>query len=176
MIDVSAYYQWHEQVYSAHTVFDKKDRFLYDTEMERVPVLENDHWPRSISAADEQPDADTLLMVPPTIFGHNMETKTWSKSVIPLLETPQLSKIVSLQVDRLKEVAWDTECFRWLVMPQGHKDMLQALMRAASQSRSNDGEMDFIKGKGQGLAILCHGAPGTGKSLSAEWFVSSSAL
>ncbi|KAH7092455.1 P-loop containing nucleoside triphosphate hydrolase protein [Paraphoma chrysanthemicola] len=120
--------------------------------MERVPVLEHDHWPQSISAEDEQPDPDTLLMVPPTIFGHNMETRTW----------------MTLHVDRLKEVDWDTECFRWLVMPQEQKDMLQALMRAASQSRSSNDGTDFIRGKGQGLAILCHGAPGTGKSLSAE--------
>jgi SpoVK/Ycf46/Vps4 family AAA+-type ATPase len=67
----------------------------------------------------------------------------------------------------------DKLCFEEkLVLDQKHKDMLLALVRNHA-SRKETGVSsgvveDPIDGKGRGLAILLHGPPGLGKTLTAE--------
>jgi SpoVK/Ycf46/Vps4 family AAA+-type ATPase len=52
------------------------------------------------------------------------------------------------------------------------KDTLQALVKTHFMQRlgqeTNHFEYDIVRGKGRGLVILLHGAPGTGKTLTAE--------
>lgn len=54
----------------------------------------------------------------------------------------------------------------------GHKDIVQALIqthaRTSRNEQSKDREFDVVKGKGKGLIILLHGAPGVGKTSTAE--------
>ncbi|PFH59164.1 hypothetical protein XA68_12748 [Ophiocordyceps unilateralis] len=76
----------------------------------------------------------------------------------------------------------DRNAFDRLVLPDGHKDMLQALVtqhfrgKKASSEKSDlikgnsepqEGS-DLIKGKGKGIIVLLHGAPGVGKTTTAE--------
>ncbi|TFB02207.1 hypothetical protein CCMA1212_005738 [Trichoderma ghanense] len=59
-----------------------------------------------------------------------------------------------------------------LVLPEGHKEMVYSIVQAHFRDNSSrpDDEMqaDLIRGKGKGLIILLHGAPGTGKTSTAE--------
>ncbi|ETS85096.1 hypothetical protein PFICI_03121 [Pestalotiopsis fici W106-1] len=67
--------------------------------------------------------------------------------------------------------------FEKLVLPSGHKDIVRALVRTYSKKLGSidtessinlQREFDLIKGKGKGLIILLHGAPGVGKTSTAE--------
>jgi SpoVK/Ycf46/Vps4 family AAA+-type ATPase len=81
-------------------------------------------------------------------------------------------------VERLNEIGQDQKendklCFEEkLVLDKKHKDMLLALIKNHESQKSNaDGSpivQDPIDGKGRGLAILLHGPPGVGKTLTAE--------
>lgn len=63
-----------------------------------------------------------------------------------------------------------------LCLPKGHKDSLLALVRNHSRGTASSSEgkpddqtqFDLIPGKGKGLIVLLHGAPGVGKTSTAE--------
>ena len=71
----------------------------------------------------------------------------------------------------------ENDGFQKLVLPDGHKDIVRALVNTHAR-RVTGGtrptttqpkhEFDLVKGKGQGLIILLHGAPGVGKTSTAE--------
>lgn len=48
------------------------------------------------------------------------------------------------------------------------KELIQSLITVHKRENASLGFDDLIKGKGNGLVILLHGAPGTGKTLTAE--------
>ena len=63
--------------------------------------------------------------------------------------------------------------FDRLKLPDGHKRMVQSLvihhmntMKAASTGGDNNA-YDIVRGKGKGLIVLLHGAPGVGKTSTA---------
>lgn len=71
--------------------------------------------------------------------------------------------------------------FDKLVLPPGHKDIVRALVKThARKPESSERpaldriptnslrDFDVVKGKGRGLIILLHGAPGVGKTSTAE--------
>jgi hypothetical protein len=71
---------------------------------------------------------------------------------------------------RVRKEGWDD-----LKLPSGHKNMVQAQVRThflrkqSQQSHaSQDIDIDLVRGKGLGLIILLHGAPGVGKTSTAE--------
>jgi SpoVK/Ycf46/Vps4 family AAA+-type ATPase len=101
-------------------------------------------------ALDEPPEErDVLLVVPTTIMAHNLEEKQWSE----------------LLVDRITDVTWNKQAFKDLVAEPETKELVQALvMKQLNAKRSTD----FVAGKGNGLIMLLHGAPGTGKTFTAE--------
>lgn len=62
--------------------------------------------------------------------------------------------------------------FDKLVLPPGHKDIVRALVRTHASKLEGpkpkspvktQREFDIVKGKGKGLIILLHGAPGMRK-------------
>ncbi|KLU91964.1 hypothetical protein MAPG_10912 [Magnaporthiopsis poae ATCC 64411] len=62
--------------------------------------------------------------------------------------------------------------FDLLVLPDGHKEIVMSLVGQhfhdrALKSQKNQ-EVDIVRGKGKGLIILLHGAPGVGKTTTAE--------
>ena len=52
-------------------------------------------------------------------------------------------------------------------MDQGKKELIQALVTVHVKRKAST-KADFMTGKGEGLLILLHGGPGTGKTLTAE--------
>ncbi|RYP00792.1 hypothetical protein DL764_006396 [Monosporascus ibericus] len=96
-----------------------------------------------------------------------------------------LSKIVSgfilnerrwghFSVERLHEIKFDREAFKHLVLDDGIKLTVKALIGrfASANGRvspwSSGLPSDFIKNKGQGRIFLLHGSPGVGKTCTAE--------
>ena len=72
---------------------------------------------------------------------------------------------MDLSVDRISEVLWNKQAFENLVVNSKTKELVKALVisRVAGEEST-----DFIQGKGNGLVVLLHGGPGTGKTFTAE--------
>ncbi|KAK3344240.1 hypothetical protein B0T25DRAFT_321666 [Lasiosphaeria hispida] len=64
----------------------------------------------------------------------------------------------------------DDTAFGQLVLPLGHKKMVKSLVAQHFRDKeSKEGQqVDIVSGKGKGLIILLHGAPGVGKTTTAE--------
>ncbi|KAL7626245.1 hypothetical protein AAE478_003015 [Parahypoxylon ruwenzoriense] len=77
-----------------------------------------------------------------------------------------VKKFLEFLVDSVSPIEWNTRCFDDLVLDQGTKKTVQAVVSTHSSNR--DGFDDIVKGKGQGLVCVLHGPPGVGKTLTAE--------
>lgn len=67
-------------------------------------------------------------------------------------------------VDFISDVEFNSDAFKQLLLPRNHKELAHALVK---NHGSNDFD-DLIKGKGKGLVFVLHGAPGVGKTFTAE--------
>ncbi|KAG4430646.1 hypothetical protein IFR05_013879 [Cadophora sp. M221] len=97
----------------------------------------------------EDPPDDFVYLIPRLVKGFNLQRKRW----------------VDLEVDRMDDVVWNKKAFKSLVLAHKTKDLLEALIRNQLDSEKST---DLIHGKGNGLILLLHGGPGTGKTLTAE--------
>jgi len=70
-----------------------------------------------------------------------------------------------LLVDDIQEIHWNKSAFDRLVLDPDKKSLITAMVKEHVLS---DVSADVIEGKGNGLIILLHGGPGTGKTLTAE--------
>jgi SpoVK/Ycf46/Vps4 family AAA+-type ATPase len=70
-----------------------------------------------------------------------------------------------LNVDLIQEVSWDKQTFKHLVADPDTKDLVQALV---TNKVAAERGTDLMQNKGNGLIILLHGGPGTGKTFTAE--------
>ncbi|KAI8667212.1 AAA domain-containing protein [Fusarium sp. Ph1] len=139
-------------------IFRVERRFMIDYDMYRrlhpfngvFRRLYDPDWGGDELMGIEEPPEDFLYCLPPTIHGFDFTTKTWK----------------TLDVDRITEVTWNKRAFSQLVAPPETKELIQAVVSAHGE-RKNMG-LDIIEGKGQGLLVLLHGGPGTGKTLTAE--------
>ncbi|TFK72377.1 P-loop containing nucleoside triphosphate hydrolase protein [Pluteus cervinus] len=69
-------------------------------------------------------------------------------------------------VDRLKDVTWNDEAFKSLVLGEKQKKLIHGLVEQHALSAS--GFDDIVHGKGKSLVGLLAGKPGCGKTLTAE--------
>ncbi|KAJ7650899.1 P-loop containing nucleoside triphosphate hydrolase protein [Roridomyces roridus] len=101
-------------------------------------------------AARELTDQETLLATN-VLRGFSFTEKRW----------------FLLFIDNYSEIVWNEASFDRLVLPEGSKTLIRALV--SSHLRSEDNKFDdIIKGKGRGLVTVLHGNPGVGKTLTAE--------
>lgn len=98
---------------------------------------------------DHPPNEIFQLLLPPTIPGFGFHDKKW----------------ISVSVEDIREIQWNEEAFNHLVLKSTKKELIKALV--AKHTAANDPN-DVIEGKGNGLILLLHGGPGTGKTLTAE--------
>ncbi|KAI0468851.1 ATPase [Xylaria cf. heliscus] len=134
-------------------------RFMVDTttfKQLRPPRREVGHVPNKdelgpeIMSQDDPSLSDKFFMcLPTTLAGYNMQKKIW----------------VTLHVGLIEDVTWNEEAFQLLVIDESTKDLVQAIVMNQLQAEEH---ADVIHGKGNGLFILLHGGPGTGKTLTAE--------
>lgn len=100
-------------------------------------------------AKDEPPDEYFELLLPLQIKGYNLGRKKW----------------FDLYADRIYDVKWNKEAFESLVIDRKARDLITALVSTHIAAEKGT---DLIMGKGNGLILLLHGGPGTGKTLTAE--------
>ncbi|KAM0543609.1 hypothetical protein ACHAPJ_012196 [Fusarium lateritium] len=116
---------------------------------EQTPPEPGDLDPRLMSQDNPDLGDKFFMCLPTSIYGFNMDKKEW----------------VNLDVHYFQDVVWNTEAFELLVIEQKTKELIQAVV--SNQLRATE-NADLIRGKGNGLFILLHGGPGTGKTLTAE--------
>lgn len=119
------------------------------------------------SIRDPSLSDDYVMLLPFRIYGYAMLTRKW----FPL----NMNSIHDITPDQVQMTAAG---YGDLVLPEGHNKLLQAIVknnvRDPQQTCSRQDEdpdefqMDVVKGKGRGLIVLLHGAPGVGKTSTAE--------
>lgn len=90
---------------------------------------------------------DRLYATSPVVFGFSFRAKQWGE----------------FAVARLSDIAWREDAFDKLVLPEGEKKMVRALVE-----HSGDSFTDIVEGKGGGCIFMLYGPPGQGKTLTAE--------
>jgi ATPase family associated with various cellular activities (AAA) len=138
MIDLKTYHELHSEGTSA----SDSRRIMLGAPGETVLSAE-------CLKEDTPPGDNFIFLVPLTIKGYNLRRKKW----------------VDLRADRITPVTWNKEAFQNLVLDRKTKDLIQALI---SNQLDAEKSTDLIRGKGNGLILLLHGGPGTGKTLTAE--------
>lgn len=121
--------------------------------------------------ADEQgeefaKDDERLLLCPPKVLGYILARvrQAWAQFRIDALRP------INSERDKESRKYFYTK----LKLDEEKKTLLMAFMQHHESSRQrrsgkdSSKSSDPIEGKGQGLAILLHGAPGVGKTLTAE--------
>lgn len=79
-----------------------------------------------------------------------------------------ITRIDVLLVEHIQDIKWNSEVFEhWLVLNESKKELVKALVTVHIE-KSREFKTDFMDGKGNGLIMLLHGGPGTGKTLTAE--------
>ncbi|KAJ5773368.1 hypothetical protein N7457_008264 [Penicillium paradoxum] len=100
-------------------------------------------------AKEHPPPGSFTMLMPPRITGFNLRRKKW----------------FDLSVDRISEVQWNKKAFESLAIDSKSRELIEALV---TKYLEPDYSADLIAGKGNGLILLLHGGPGTGKTLTAE--------
>ncbi|KAK4445387.1 P-loop containing nucleoside triphosphate hydrolase protein [Podospora aff. communis PSN243] len=98
---------------------------------------------------DTPPGDDFVLQLPAKILGFGLHDKKWRY----------------LLVENIQQINWNKAAFDRLVLDPDKKSLITAMVKEHVLS---DVSADVIEGKGNGLIILLHGGPGTGKTLTAE--------
>ncbi|KAM0796490.1 P-loop containing nucleoside triphosphate hydrolase protein [Usnea florida] len=94
--------------------------------------------------------AEKLLYCPAKVLAFSLRDKTWK----------------FVKISELQDVTFREDSFKKLVIKAKHKTVVKAMVRSYLSKEPTFG--DLIQGKGRGLVVLLHGAPGTGKTLTAE--------
>lgn len=115
--------------------------------IDRKTFQEDNH----LSQVGIKPDPATLdkTLCPPFAYGFSLARKEWCR----------------FYLTQIREIDWKKNSFDSLVMKDGQKTMLQALV---SSHAFPDNPRDEMQQKGKGLVILLHGTPGSGKTMTAE--------
>ncbi|PGH07656.1 hypothetical protein GX51_01665 [Blastomyces parvus] len=100
---------------------------------------------------------EQILLLPNRICGYSLQSNKW----------------YPLNVDLLMSIEAPSAGLDEIILPVGHKEMLTSLVKGQSPGiRGNQDdlpyEQDIIVGRRRGVLILLHGAPGTGKTATAE--------
>lgn len=100
-------------------------------------------------ARNNPPRDDFKVLMPPRIKGYSFCRKKW----------------YDLKVDQISDVVWLGETFHRLEIDYEAKDLIRALV---VNHLETENLADSTPEKGNGLTLLLHGGPGTGKTHTAE--------
>ncbi|KAI0445128.1 hypothetical protein F4803DRAFT_204591 [Xylaria telfairii] len=153
---------------------------------------------QDIKGRDNSLSDDDFLIMSYRVFGFVLRSRKWAKLDLSHLTLPETSSRKRRNEDRSQhegeghsvsakaagnigdEVSSTVEeesqtVFGQLVLPKGHKEMVKALITQHFRDKESTGkedrdaqQVDIVRGKGKGLIILLHGAPGVGKTTTAE--------
>ncbi|KAI1412297.1 hypothetical protein F5Y13DRAFT_163269 [Hypoxylon sp. FL1857] len=100
-------------------------------------------------ADGNEPNTREVYVFPAFTPGFDLRRKKWT----------------DLEVDQIRDVAWNEQAFDNLVADEDMKEMVLALV---TNQLTAETSTDLIENKGNGLILLLHGSPGTGKTYTAE--------
>ncbi|SCO82573.1 uncharacterized protein FRV6_06786 [Fusarium oxysporum] len=132
-------------------------RYMVDIEtyrrFHRLNTIENvvtehaeEYLPLEVTESASPPTGSFTLLLPPTTYGFGFHDKKWRKLVI----------------EYAADIVWNEDMFDMLLIPEGEKDILRALLP------ENKASIDIVASRDQGRLILLRGKPGTGKTFAAE--------
>ncbi|KAL8850890.1 MAG: hypothetical protein Q9221_004203 [Calogaya cf. arnoldii] len=140
-----------------------QDRFMFDDHrVDRQRTVEfiraNGTLLRTISNSDELTE-DMMLLLPNRVYGFVLRSRRW----------------YFLNIDNIRPLERQNDGFESLILPPGVARLVESLVKTHDPQNmpsfvSNEPEhhVDLVRGKGKGLIILLHGAPGVGKTSTAE--------
>ncbi|KAF2161290.1 hypothetical protein M409DRAFT_59287 [Zasmidium cellare ATCC 36951] len=116
----------------------------------KVCLKETDEKPEDYDHELREITHDEMLLCSSSVLGFALGSHKW----------------IQMQIDDLTEIHWSTDAIDRLVLDKRQKRVLSSLISSPVFTEGVDG--DVIGWKGKGLVMLLHGAPGTGKTLTAE--------
>ncbi|PMD40968.1 hypothetical protein L207DRAFT_427831 [Hyaloscypha variabilis F] len=132
---------------------------------------------KELSTGDRGILESDLVIMSYRVFGFVLRSRKWAKLDLSYLtnvhtvETPAATSPMPRDKDSQGNKETVT-AFDRLVLEKGHQSMIVSLIaQHFRDKRSATGhieETDIVKGKGNGLILLLHGAPGVGKTSTAE--------
>ncbi|KAK7993367.1 hypothetical protein PG989_006748 [Apiospora arundinis] len=146
------------------------DYAVKDLEMDQIQlnsfVQENGRLFASRTA--EELTGEDLMLLPNWVYGFVLRTRRWA----------------AVRLADLAEVKFEND-FKDLMVSNDYKSTIQALVETHESARGDDSingaspsasvaggsvgsSIDLVRGKGAGLILLLHGAPGVGKTSTAE--------
>ena len=122
-------------------------------------IRENRSLLRTVKDSSELTE-DHILLLPNHLQGFVLRSRQW----------------YALDIANIRPVHKHTEGFKSLILPDGVADLVEGLVQThdpnkvvtAGFSAEPRHQVDLVRGKGKGLIILLHGAPGVGKTSTAE--------
>ena len=103
-----------------------------------------------------------MMLLPNRVYGFVLRSRKW----------------YFLDIDHVHPLKRHSEGFEHLILPDGFARLVEGLVQAHSPRdkptvtgtapQEPEHQVDLVHGKGKGLIILLHGAPGVGKTSTAE--------
>ncbi|KAL8953130.1 MAG: hypothetical protein Q9222_001013 [Ikaeria aurantiellina] len=142
-----------------------KDRFMFDDHrVDRQRTVEfiraNQSLLRIITDVKELTES-IMLLLPNKVFGFVLRSRKWH----------------FLNIDNVRPLERHTDGFGNLILPHGVARLVESLVRTHDPQKmpsfthsecEPEHHVDLVPGKGKGLVVLLHGAPGVGKTSTAE--------
>lgn len=147
---------------------EEKDLFQVRASIE---VVETNEWAEkdrfitfsNSTAATEpprcSPEGDEILLLPTRVFAYSLRDR----------------KFFQIDIRRLKAIDQDHDPFGSLQINPEHKQTIESLLHTHFENKSLESlngpeipNQDLIRGKGRGIVVLLHGAPGVGKTATVE--------
>ncbi|KAL8759679.1 MAG: hypothetical protein Q9184_003542 [Pyrenodesmia sp. 2 TL-2023] len=141
-----------------------KDRFMFDDHrVDRQRTVEFIRANGSLLriTSSEELTESMMLLLPNRVYGFVLRSRRWH----------------FLNIDNIRPLERHSDGFEALVLPPGVARLVESLVKThdpqnmpsfTSNDCENEHHVDLVRGKGKGLIILLHGAPGVGKTSTAE--------
>lgn len=112
---------------------------------------------------------ERLKMCPPRILGYALKDKVWTQFRVKNISKDQ-GKVGSHSFKHELQLEAKYKNTLMAFITNHHSSKKQRMQEQSERSSLNamPDSFDIVEGKGKGLAILLHGAPGVGKTLTAE--------